>query len=203
MSVDMWIGLGGVVLARFFFLLGAMLRYRKAYWMVAGYNTASPEEKAKYDIEGLGNHLGNGLMTLSVLLVPATIATLLESVVWMWVFWGLFMATTLLIIIGGQKFAPRNQHPAPGRPRHGKHRFLKMILPEGAYRAIREGTRHWLIECPCGHKQDFWDAGGIRYKGAGEPRQLYPCPTCGKARWHKIRKKKPDELGGPGKPPPA
>jgi hypothetical protein len=193
MSYEVWFGLGGGGLAILFLLLGVMLRYRQAYWLVAGYNTASPTEKAKYDIEGLSSHLGNGLMALSGILVLATIATLQENETLMWVFWGLFLVTVFLIVIGGQKYAPINQHPPPGRPRHMKQRFAKKILPERAYRAIEEGTRQWLIECPCGHKQDFWDAGGIRYKAAGEPRQLYPCPACGKAKWHKIRKKGPGE----------
>ena len=70
-----------------------------------------------------------------------------------------------------------------------EHKFLRFILPERAFEAVKAGTKEWLIECPCGHKQDFWDAGGVRYKAAGEPRQLLACPVCARLRWHKIRKK--------------
>ena len=70
-----------------------------------------------------------------------------------------------------------------------KHRFLRFILPARAFNAVRAGTKLWLIECPCGHKRDFWDLGGVRYKAVGEPRQFVGCPECGKNRWHKIRKK--------------
>ncbi len=70
-----------------------------------------------------------------------------------------------------------------------EHRFLKFILPAKAFAAVRAGTKQWLTECPCGHRRDLWDSGGVRYKAAGEPRMLGSCPACGKATLHKIRKK--------------
>ena len=72
-------------------------------------------------------------------------------------------------------------------------RLLKTVLPTRAFAAVEADTRQWLIECPCGHKLDFWDSGGVRYKAFGEPRQLSPCPRCGKVRWHKVRRKSPRE----------
>ena len=70
-----------------------------------------------------------------------------------------------------------------------KHKFLKFVLTAKTFAAIRAETREWLIECKCGHKRDLWDAGGVRYRAAGEPREYYKCPRCGKRTWHKIRKK--------------
>ena len=70
-----------------------------------------------------------------------------------------------------------------------EHRFLKFILPAKAFAAVRAGTKKWLAECPCGHKRDLWDSGGVRYKAAGEPRELGYCPGCGTSTMHKIRKK--------------
>jgi hypothetical protein len=67
------------------------------------------------------------------------------------------------------------------------------MLPTRAFAAVRAGTKLWLVECPCGHKQDVWDAGGVRYKAAGEPKQLARCPACGKVTMHKIRKKTEEE----------
>ena len=74
-----------------------------------------------------------------------------------------------------------------------EHRFLKFILPARAFTAVEKGTRQWLIECKCGYKRDFWDAGGVRYKACGEPRQYVKCPQCGKSTWHKIRRKTQEE----------
>ncbi len=69
------------------------------------------------------------------------------------------------------------------------HRFLRWILPAKAFAAVREGTKRWLLECPCGFRRDLWDAGGVRYMAAGEPRRLAWCPGCRKATWHRLRKK--------------
>lgn len=70
-----------------------------------------------------------------------------------------------------------------------EHKFLKFILPDKAFAAVRDGTRLWLIECPCGFKRDLWDVGGVRYKAVGEPRNYLSCPKCRKGTWHKVRKK--------------
>jgi hypothetical protein len=74
-----------------------------------------------------------------------------------------------------------------------EHRFLKFILPARWFAAVRAGTKEWLAACPCGGKRDLWDSGGVRYKAAGEPRQLAYCPACRKSTWQKIRKKTESE----------
>jgi hypothetical protein len=71
----------------------------------------------------------------------------------------------------------------------GEHRLLKFILPARAFEAVRVGTKLWLLECSCGHKQDYWDAGGVRYKAAGQPKRLTRCPACGRLGMHRVRKK--------------
>ena len=75
-----------------------------------------------------------------------------------------------------------------------EHWFLKKLLPEHWFEAVKSGTKQWLMECPCGFKRDFWDAGGVRYKAFGEPRQYLSCPQCKQGKWHKIRKKTETEI---------
>jgi len=74
--------------------------------------------------------------------------------------------------------------------------LLELMLPSRVYATIEADTRKWLIECPCGHRRDLWEMGGIRYKAAGEPRRLMRCPHCGHLTWHKIRKKTQQESEG-------
>jgi hypothetical protein len=184
----------GSLFAVILYYFGFRLRYRRAYGLLAGYNTASATEKKKYDVEGLAHHVGNGLMTMAVLLVAAAISVALGSIGWCLGFMGLFVFVAILIVIGGRKFMP-------DPPQLGEHRFLKAIVPQRAFEAMRQGTRQWLIECKCGSKVDYWDAGGVRYKAAGEPRQLTPCAACGTVTWQKVRRKTPEEqLSVPGRP---
>ena len=82
-------------------------------------------------------------------------------------------------------------------PEH--HRFLKFILPEKWFEAVKSSTKEWLIECPsCSHKRDVWDIGGVKYKAKGEPRTRCTCPECGETVWHKIRKKSEEERASLG-----
>lgn len=46
-------------------ILGYLIKYRKWTWLIAGYNTSSKEEKAKYNKEALCNGVGNLLFILS------------------------------------------------------------------------------------------------------------------------------------------
>jgi len=75
-----------------------------------------------------------------------------------------------------------------------EHRFLRAILTERAFARIRSGTKQWLAECPCGHRRDLWDAGRVRYKATGSPRERLWCPICQRATWHQLRKKTRDEV---------
>lgn len=51
--------------------------------------------------------------------------------------------------------------------------------------AMEAESRSWMIRCPyCGHERSVWETGGVRYKAAGNSRQLRRCPQCGKRAWH-------------------
>ncbi|HKP54019.1 MAG TPA: hypothetical protein VJ183_15380 [Chloroflexia bacterium] len=53
--------------------------------------------------------------------------------------------------------------------------------------AMEAESRSWMIRCPyCGHERSVWETGGVRYKAAGNSRQLRRCPQCGKLSWHII-----------------
>jgi len=55
-------------IACLFMALGVLIKYFKCYWLIAGYNTASPEQKKNVDIEGLGRFIGNSLFVMSAIL---------------------------------------------------------------------------------------------------------------------------------------
>ena len=72
-------------------------------------------------------------------------------------------------------------------------KVLRFLLPRYIFEAIEEGTRTWILECPCGYMRDLWEAGGIKYKGT-EQFTFAKCPECKKWSWHKKRKKTVEEL---------
>ena len=110
---------------------------------------------------------------------------------------GWFIATTMIFIfialiipIGARKFMPARRQLAVDSPSDAAHPFLYRAVPTRLYQWIKRGTRNWLVECgQCGHKRDFWDAGGLRGGGVGEPRVRFHCPACEAFHWHKVRRK--------------
>jgi hypothetical protein len=74
-------------------------------------------------------------------------------------------------------------------------KLVTTVLPRRWAAAIEADSRAWMARCPCGHEMSVWDAGGIRYKAAGNPVKLFPCPHCGPT-WHRLYKKPADAGGG-------
>ncbi len=176
----------GVLISIVLAVLGVLINRHKRYNLIPGYNRADETVKKQYDIQGLAEHIGNGLITLAVLLLISLVFRFLGLNTWFSVFIGIFIFIALVIIIGSPKFMPS--------PSDAKHPFLYRLLPAKLYKSIKEGTKQWLQVCKrCGHKQDFWDAGGVRSGGFGEPLKLQFCEKCQKLRMHKIRKKTKSE----------
>ena len=175
-------------------VLGILINHYKCYKLIAGYHRATEEVKNQYDIQGLAEHIGNGLVTLGVLLIFSVVALYFGFNSWFKLFIGLFVFIALVIIIGTRKFMPARRNLMRSSPADAKHPFLYWLLPAASYRTLEIGTRQWLQVCnKCGHKQDFWEAGGVRQGGFGEPAKLQLCENCQKLRMHKIRRKTESE----------
>lgn len=70
-------------------------------WFIAGYNTASKEEKAKYDEKKLCRTTGIGMAVISILIL---VSGLFEDVLpasFAWVLFGIIIIDCLVIIIVG------------------------------------------------------------------------------------------------------
>lgn len=83
----------------FVLILGVTIRAFNLSWLIAGYNTASEEEKAKYDEKKLTKYAGNMLTASSlVLIISGLIFSFYDEPLYaFWISWGLF----LLVIIAG------------------------------------------------------------------------------------------------------
>ena len=102
----MWVGnfSGGAILI----FIGLIIRVFKVSGLIAGYNTASKEEKSKYNEDKITKFVGNMLIASSVILLIggflsafAIIPEYLVSISWV-----LF----LLVIIGGVVYMNTGDH---------------------------------------------------------------------------------------------
>ena len=58
--------------------------------------------------------------------------------------------------------------------------LILRVVPKPTAEAMEAESRAWLMTCSeCGHSVSVWDAGGLRYKAAGEPRRRARCAGCG------------------------
>lgn len=89
----MWIP--NAVLAAVFVLLGSLFSRGKGAFLIAGYNTASPEEKARYDEKALCRFMGKLMFALAACQVVMGLGA---ARVGMWLYWlgiALFLASAL------------------------------------------------------------------------------------------------------------
>ncbi|MFP6835429.1 MAG: DUF3784 domain-containing protein, partial [Pseudomonadales bacterium] len=180
----------GFLLAAVFIVPGLLVERYKRYNLIAGYNRASRSEQARYDMQRLAKHVGNGLETLGVLICVAGVLGYFGLDGWAAVTMAIFVLIAFIIPIGARKFMPRQRRMKIDSPADAMHPFLHWALPARMYAAAERGTRKWAIECGvCKHTRDYWDAGGVRGGGVGEPRVWFACPACDAGHWHKVRKK--------------
>lgn len=64
--------------------------------------------------------------------------------------------------------------------------LLYRLLPSRWAESAEEESREWMITCSCGHQRSVWDAGGIRWKAAGNPKRYGTCSVCGTTGWMTI-----------------
>lgn len=67
-------------IAILFIVLGALIKYGKMYFLIAGYNTMPKEKKENYDIEGIATLFRNVMFGMAlIIIVGVLIAKWLEN----------------------------------------------------------------------------------------------------------------------------
>ena len=82
-----------------FIVLGYLVKYKQWSWLIAGYNTSSKKEKAKYDTAALCSGVGNFLFLLAGILLIAALGEILDAA-WMISFsWLVFTVVIIAFLI--------------------------------------------------------------------------------------------------------
>ena len=85
-----------LIVAALFVLLGVMFLRGKAASLVAGYNTASPQEKAATDEKKLCRYMGRLMFALAGCFVIAAIGDLIGSMTVFWLGLAAFLVTAVV-----------------------------------------------------------------------------------------------------------
>lgn len=59
-----------------FIVIGILIKYGKMYFLISGYNTMSPEEKSKFNIEKIATLFRNVMFTMAAILIIGYILSL-------------------------------------------------------------------------------------------------------------------------------
>ena len=86
-----------------FLVLGIVFSRGKGTSLIAGYNTASPEEKAKYDEKKLCEAMSRLMFVLAFCWLVVALSTLCQTMLLLWLGLGLFVAAS----IGGCMYVDR------------------------------------------------------------------------------------------------
>ncbi len=96
-----------LLIALLFLLLGYLIKYLKWSWLIAGYNTSSKEERAKYDRDALCSFMGSFLFVLAATIALAGLGAYLE-VPWIltgsWIFFTVVIVVSLVYMNTGNRF---------------------------------------------------------------------------------------------------
>lgn len=94
------------IIAIAFIFLGLVIGLGKQYWLIAGYNTASKEEKAKVNIEAYGKFMMRVFIAMAILIVLGTFIAQYFNIQWLEI-WAIMIALipglTYLLIRGNSK----------------------------------------------------------------------------------------------------
>lgn len=87
-----------------FIIIGVLIKHFKCYWLIAGYNTASDEEKKKVDVVGLSRLMGNFCFFLGGLFFILGILGYYGSDIGTIAIYPLIFASIIYLIIKAQKY---------------------------------------------------------------------------------------------------
>ncbi len=90
------------------FAIGYLIRFRKAYWLISGYNTMSAAKKQKVDTEKLGRLMGNMCFLMGAIMFTGILLIYFRLAVLGFIILGCLIPVILYILIAAQKYDGNN-----------------------------------------------------------------------------------------------
>lgn len=79
--------------------IGYLLKYKKWSWLIAGFNTSSKEEKAKYDELSLCEFMGKFMFVLAGIIFVAALGAYIDISWMVMLSWVLFVVVTIAALV--------------------------------------------------------------------------------------------------------
>jgi len=87
-----------------FITLGVLVKYHKAYWLISGYNTMSPEKRKNVDVLGLSKFICKMSFVLAAIMLIALVFSVLGKETVSVLVFALIVPVSIIIIIKAQTY---------------------------------------------------------------------------------------------------
>ena len=118
-------------------IIGLLIKYKKAYGLISGYNTMSPEKKRNVDIEGLGRLVANLCFLLAGLILIAAALAFAGLTVLAGIGFALILPVVLYFVVKAQKY-DGNTRDENGRMKTGTKVMIGVVI--GVFVLISAGV---------------------------------------------------------------
>ena len=108
-------------------IIGIMIKYKKAYWLISGYNTMSAEKKKNVDIEGLGKFTANICFVIAGLIFVAAILIFIGKAPASLIVFALIIPIAIYSLIKAQQY-DGNSRDKNGRMKTGTKVLIGSII---------------------------------------------------------------------------
>lgn len=113
----------GIILA----IIGCLIKYKKAYWLISGYNTMSAEKKKNVHIEGLGRFVSSVCFVIATIIFVATIFIALGKNTESVIVFALLLPVIIYTLINAQKY-DGNARNDEGKMKKGTKLLIGLII---------------------------------------------------------------------------
>lgn len=103
-NMQFLIFLYGLVPVFILVITGWLIRYKKVYWLISGYNTMSSEKKKNVDIEGLGRFISNVCFVISAIILGASVFMAMGNAAVSGIIFALLVPVIIYTLINAQKY---------------------------------------------------------------------------------------------------
>lgn len=117
----------GLIPAVLLIVIGLLIKYKKAYWLISGYSTMSSEKKKNVDIEGLGRFTGNVCFAIAAVILAAFIFLALGKWIATLAVFTLLLPLIIYTLIKAQSF-DGNTRDSEGKMKTGTKVLIGSII---------------------------------------------------------------------------
>ncbi len=108
-------------------VIGFAIKYKKAYWLISGYNTMSKEKKKNVDIEGLGKFTANICFAIAAIIFVASVLSAFKLMLAAGIVFALVLPVIIYSLIKAQKY-DGNTREANGKMKTGSKVLIGSII---------------------------------------------------------------------------